>query len=184
MFCQSLVVRLEYRKLKTSVNPMKEQKVVGSVPGPSLSVILFLSWFYSGKAPKAPGTFGSLAAVPLILLLNGLGINIYSLLGLIVTLYVAAVIVTEQVQRTYQLHDPQWIVIDEVIGMLITWAFVQSVAFPDLFLVFGLFRLFDIVKVWPASYFDRLHHGFGTITDDVVSGLYAGVIAYFVRNYL
>ncbi len=163
---------------------MKEQKVVSYVEGPSLPVVLFLSWFYSGKAPKAPGTVGSLAALPLIFLLNALEINIYSLLALVVTLYVAAVLVTEQVQRKFQLHDPQWIVIDEVIGMLITWAFVQSVAFPDLFLVFGLFRLFDIVKIWPASYFDRLHHGVGTITDDVVSGLYAGIIAYFVRNYL
>ncbi len=163
---------------------MKEQKVVSSVPRPSLPVVLFLSWFYSGKAPKAPGTVGSLAALPLIFLLNTLGINIYSLIALVVTLYATAVIVTEQVQKKYHLHDPQWIVIDEVIGMLITWAFVQSVAFPDLFLVFGLFRLFDIIKIWPASYFDRLHHGFGTITDDVVSGVYAGIIAYFVRNYL
>jgi phosphatidylglycerophosphatase A len=163
---------------------MKEQKVVSSGPRPSLPVVLFLSWFYSGKAPKAPGTVGSLAARPLIFLLNALEINIYSLLALVVSLYVAAVVVTEQVQRKFQLHDPQWIVIDEVIGMLITWAFVQSVSFPDLFLVFGLFRLFDIVKIWPASYFDRLHHGVGTITDDVVSGLYAGIIAYLVRNFL
>jgi phosphatidylglycerophosphatase A len=163
---------------------MKEQKVVSSGPRPSLPVVLFLSWFYSGKAPKAPGPVGSLAALPLIFLLNALEINIYSLLALVVSLYVAAVVVTEQVQRKFQLHDPQWIVIDEVIGMLITWAFVQSVSFPDLFLVFGLFRLFDIVKIWPASYFDRLHHGVGTITDDVVSGLYAGIIAYLVRNFL
>lgn len=159
---------------------MKEQKI----QTPSVPVVLFLSWFYTGKFPKAPGTVGSLATLPLIYLLHYLEINIYSLLTLIVALYVAAVIVTEHVQKKYQLHDPQWIVIDEVIGMLITWSFVRTIDFPILFLVFALFRFFDIVKIWPASYFDRLHHGFGTITDDVISALYAGIITMMVQKFL
>lgn len=159
---------------------MKEQKI----QTPSVPVVLFLSWFYTGKFPKAPGTVGSLATLPLIYLLHYLEINIYSLLTLIVALYVAAVIVTEHVQKKYQLHDPQWIVIDEVIGMLITWSFVRTIDFPIIFLVFSLFRFFDIVKIWPASYFDRLHHGFGTITDDVISALYAGIITMMVQKFL
>lgn len=159
---------------------MKEQKI----QGPSLIVVLFLSWFGTGKIPKAPGTMGSLATLPLIYWLHLLQINIYSLITLIVFLYVAAVVVTEKVQTKYGLKDPQWIVIDEVIGMLITWAFVRSIDFPVLLLVFGLFRLFDIVKIWPASYFDRLHHGVGTITDDVISGLYAGIITFFIQKFL
>lgn len=146
--------------------------------------VLFLSWFYTGKFPKAPGTIGSLATVPLIYLLHYLHFNIYSLLTLIVIMYVAAVFITEHIQQKFHLHDPQWIVIDEVIGMLIAWSFVQTVDFPSLFLVFGLFRFFDIVKFWPASYFDKLHHGVGTITDDVVSGVYAGIIAYLVQKFL
>ena len=95
---------------------MKDQKN----HGPSIPTTLFLSWFYTGKFPKAPGTFGSLATLPLIYLLHYLQFNIYSLIALIVVLYVAAVIVTENVQKKFHLHDPQWIVIDEVIGMLIT----------------------------------------------------------------
>ena len=158
---------------------MKEQKN----QGPSLPVVLFLSWFYSGKFPKAPGTMGSLATIPLIYFLHFLDLNIYSLIGLIFLLYILAVIVTEKVQKKFHLHDPQWIVIDEVIGMLITWSFVRTVDFPTLFLVFSLFRLLDIIKFWPASYFDRLHHGVGTITDDVVSGLYAGIITILVQKY-
>lgn len=159
---------------------MKEQKI----QTPSVPVVLFLSWFYTGKFPKAPGTVGSLATLPLIFFLHYININIYSLLTLIVALYVAAVIVTEHVQKKYQLHDPQWIVIDEVIGMLITWSFVRTIDFPILFLVFSLFRFFDIVKIWPASYFDRLHHGFGTITDDVISALYAGIITMMAQKFL
>jgi phosphatidylglycerophosphatase A len=158
---------------------MKEQKNQGiSIPS-----VIFLSWFYTGKSPKAPGTVGSLATIPLIYLLHVLQFNTYSLIGLILLLYAAAVYVTENVQKKFHLHDPQWIVIDEVIGMLITWTFVQSVDFPELFLVFSLFRFFDIIKIWPASYFDRLHHGIGTITDDVVSGLYAGIISFIVRQF-
>lgn len=159
---------------------MKEQKI----QTPSVPVVLFLSWFYTGKFPKAPGTVGSLATLPLIYFLHYININIYSLLILIVALYIAAVIVAEHVQKKYQLHDPQWIVIDEVIGMLITWSFVRTIDFPIIFLVFSLFRFFDIVKIWPASYFDRLHHGFGTITDDVISALYAGLITMLVQKFL
>jgi phosphatidylglycerophosphatase A len=158
---------------------MKDQKI----QGPHLIAVLFLSWFYTGKFPKAPGTIGSLATIPLIYILHYLKINIYGLTGLITALFVISVIVTQHVQKKYHLHDPQWIVIDEVIGMLVTWAFIMKVDLPSLFLVFGLFRLFDIIKIWPASYFDRLHHGVGTITDDVVSGVYAGIITLLVQKF-
>jgi phosphatidylglycerophosphatase A len=159
---------------------MKEQKI----QGPSTLATLFLSWFYTGKVPKAPGTVGSLATLPLIFLLHYLQINIYSLIGLIVLLYVTAVVVTQKVQVKYGLKDPQWIVIDEVIGMLITWAFVMNIEIHTLFLVFASFRMFDIIKIWPASYFDRLHHGVGTITDDVISGVYAGIITLLAEKFL
>lgn len=158
---------------------MKEQKI----QAPSLPTVLFLSWFFTGKFPKAPGTVGSLATLPLIYLLHFLQVNTYSLIGLIIILFVTSVLVTEHVQKKYQLHDPQWIVIDEVIGMLITWSFVSTIDFPTLFLVFASFRFFDIVKIWPASYFDRLHHGIGTITDDVVSGVYAGIFTLLMTKF-
>jgi phosphatidylglycerophosphatase A len=157
---------------------MKEQKL----QSPSLLTVLFLSWFYTGKFPKAPGTVGSLATLPLIYLLAFLDVNIYGLIGLIFFLTVTAIVVTEKVQKTFHLHDPQWIVIDEVIGMLITWSFVLSIDFSHIFLVFASFRFFDIIKVWPASYFDRLHHGAGTILDDVVSGVFAGIFTYFMTK--
>lgn len=158
---------------------MKEQKI----QRPSLPVMLFLSWFYTGKFPKAPGTVGSLATLPLIYLLEYLNIKTIGLFILIFVLFTTAVSVTQHTQKKFQLHDPQWIVIDEVIGMLVTWSFVQSVELPILFLVFITFRFFDIIKIWPASYFDRLHHGLGTITDDVISGLYAGIVCYSLKNF-
>ena len=159
---------------------MKEQKI----QGPNLITTLFLTWFYSGKFPIAPGTMGSLTTIPLIIFLHYLQINIYSLIALIAVLYFTAVVVAQKVQVTYGIKDPQWIVIDEVIGMLVTWSFVRGIEFHTLFLVFTSFRMFDIIKIWPASYFDRLHHGFGTITDDVISGLYAGILTLWAEKFL
>lgn len=155
---------------------MKDQKN----QSPSVLTTLFLSWFYTGKFPKAPGTIGSLATIPFIIFLHALQINIYSLIALIILLFITSVVVTERVQKKYHLHDPQWIVIDEVLGMLVTWAFVQRIDFVSLLIVFGTFRFFDIVKIWPASYFDRLKHGVGTISDDIVSGLYSGIFSYYL----
>jgi phosphatidylglycerophosphatase A len=158
---------------------MKEQKI----ETPSMPVVLYLSWFYAGKFPKAPGTAGSLATLPLIYLLHFLNVNIYSLMALIAALVVSSVALTEYVQKKYNLHDPQWIVIDEVIGMLVCWSFVLTIDYPTLFLVFASFRFFDIIKIWPASYFDRLHHGAGTILDDVVSGIYAGIFTVLMQKF-
>jgi phosphatidylglycerophosphatase A len=158
---------------------MKEQKI----QQPPLLAVLFLSWFYTGKFPKAPGTIGSLATIPLIYFFHYLQLNIYTLIGIISLLFIAAVFITDKIQKSFDLHDPQWIVIDEVIGMLITWCFIQSVEPSSLFLVFISFRFFDIIKIWPASYFDRLHHGLGTITDDVISGFYAGIFTLLVRSF-
>jgi phosphatidylglycerophosphatase A len=165
--------------MQTIVNSMKDQKN----RRPRGVALLFLSWFYTGLAPKAPGTFGSLATLPLIYLLHYLGANTYSLIALSISLFIAAVITTEKVQQQYGLHDPQWIVVDEVIGMLVTWSFVQRVDVMALLVVFVTFRFFDIIKIWPASYFDRLHHGFGTIADDVVSAIYAGIISMLWLKY-
>lgn len=159
---------------------MKEQKI----QGPNWPTVMFLSWFFTGKSPKAPGTVGSFATLPLIYFLHYLNFNIYHLTVLILVLFGTSVYVAESVQKKFGLHDPQWIVIDEVIGMLITWAFVMKIDFPSLFLVFGLFRIFDIVKIWPASYFDRLDHGFGTIMDDVISGIFAGLLCFGITSFI
>jgi len=157
---------------------MKDQNKLG----PSWPATLFLSWFGTGFSPKAPGTIGSLATIPLIYLLGKINLNIIYLWTLIIVFYIAAVYVAQKVQTKYHLHDPQWIVIDEVIGMLITWSFAPSLEWKHLFACFFLFRVFDIIKIWPASFFDKLHHGVGTITDDVISAIYAGILYWMTVN--
>jgi phosphatidylglycerophosphatase A len=145
----------------------------------------FLSFFGTGYAPKAPGTVGSLATIPLILLLDFLNFNLFFLILLISFTTLIACIIAENVQKQKGLHDPGWIVIDEVIGMLITWCFLfPSVEPIDLALIFIFFRVFDIFKIWPATFFDkRVKHGSGTILDDVISAFYAG-FACLLCKYL
>jgi len=145
---------------------------------------IFLSFFGTGYFPKAPGTFGSAATIPLIYLISD-SISLVTLIITIILLLIIATITCEFLQKELTLHDPGWIVMDEVIGMLVTWAFVfPSIKPLDLFLVFIVFRVFDIKKIWPATYFDKqVTHGFGTIFDDVISAIYAGIVVYCIKNF-
>lgn len=138
---------------------------------------LFLSFFGAGYSPKAPGTVGSLATIPLIYALSYVT-NICYVLAFALILFIPACLITDWIQREDNIHDPGWIVIDEVIGMIITWCFIFPSREPlTLLAVFICFRVFDIFKIWPASYFDKkVEHGFGTIFDDVLSALYAGMV--------
>jgi phosphatidylglycerophosphatase A len=88
-------------------------------------------------------------------------------------------------QKLYQTHDPSYIVIDEVIGMLVAWSCFFPQRPVEIFLLFVFFRFFDIVKVWPANVIDqKITHGAGTILDDVVSGIYAGCLLAFCKFFL
>jgi len=145
----------------------------------------FLSFFGTGYAPKAPGTVGSLATIPLIYALSYLQISFITLVILTSVIFILACLVADIVQKQEQVFDPGWIVIDEVIGMLITWMFVfPKVDLVNILLVFGLFRVFDIVKIWPASYFDKqMKNGFATIFDDVLSAFYAGFFLWLLNYF-
>lgn len=162
---------------------MKKQKFPPKQNLSMWSSLCFLSFFGSGYFPFAPGTAGSLATIPLILLLNYLNINLFFVILFILIITCIACIIAEKTQKSLKVHDPGWIVIDEVIGMLITWCFVfPSIEPLDLLMVFGFFRIFDIFKIWPATFFDKkVKHGSGTILDDVISGFYAGSVCLLVN---
>ena len=146
--------------------------------------ILFLSFFGAGFLPKAPGTWGSLAITPFLYLLGTFNPPFFLFIPFLVILTILSSYIADIVQKKYNLHDPQFIVIDEVIGMFVTWLFIPQHNLINLILCFILFRIFDIVKIWPASYFDKkVDHGAGTILDDVISGLYAG-LTLLLLNYL
>ena len=144
-------------------------------PSPYSMEMVFLTCFGLGLCPWAPGTMASLAMVPLLYALGQLAIPTILLLPWLCLLVVGSGMVVEMVQKSRGVNDPPWIVVDEGIGMLTGFVLWPSTQWAGLLLLFALFRFFDIVKVWPASFFDRKwQHGMGTILDDVVAGLYAG----------
>ncbi|MBY0516159.1 MAG: phosphatidylglycerophosphatase A [Bacteriovoracaceae bacterium] len=152
---------------------------------PNRILLTYLSWFGSGYAPKAPGTFGTLASLPFIYAWSLLHLNIWINLGVIFLMTLLACLAAENVQKKLNLQDPQWIVIDEVVGMFLTWAIVNPANWMMWLACFVAFRFFDIIKIWPASYFDKkVKNGAGTILDDVVSGLYAGCLVQAVSIFL
>lgn len=147
--------------------------------------IFFLSFGWSGFLPKAPGTWGSLFTLPFLYLLGLLNAPFFFFIPFTLILTVGSCFIADSIQRELELHDPSWIVIDEVIGMLVTWLFLPTAHLGYLLLMFVLFRFFDIIKIWPASYFDKeVTHGAGTIIDDVISGIYAGIIFRVIHYFL
>jgi phosphatidylglycerophosphatase A len=136
-------------------------------------VILLASGAYVGYIPVASGTFGSLLALPLLVALAGAPLPT---VALIAALTVLAVIVSDRAGRIYGQTDSSRIVIDEVCGMLIAGACMPATLW-NLSLAFLAFRLFDIVKPFPASHFDRhVKNGFGVVADDLVAGIYANLV--------
>lgn len=139
--------------------------------------ILFLSLFGIGFLPKAPGTFGSLATICALYFLAQFNPPFVFFLPIIIIGTFTSSFLVEHLQKLHHLKDPQWIVVDEVLGMTVAWLFLQSPHWGHHILIFILFRIFDIFKFGPAKYFDqKMKHGAGVILDDIVSGLYAGLV--------
>ncbi len=128
----------------------------------------------SGLAPRAPGTFGTLVAVPLYLLLSGLSPLHYFLVCLGAVL--VGIWLCGATARALGVHDHPGIVWDEIAGYLLTMLAVPP-GWIWVLLGFVLFRLFDIWKPWPIRRLDRsVPGGFGIMLDDVVAAVYASVV--------
>ncbi|MGR8935604.1 MAG: phosphatidylglycerophosphatase A family protein [Gammaproteobacteria bacterium] len=145
--------------------------------------VLFLAFgFGSGLAKRAPGTCGTLAAVPIYWLLSSSGTALYSIATLIVTL--AGIAICGKASERLGVHDFNGIVWDEIAGYLITLWFVPF-SWAAAALGFLLFRFFDIVKPWPIRWLDqKVHGGLGIMLDDVVAGLCAALILTVVMPVL
>jgi phosphatidylglycerophosphatase A len=129
--------------------------------------------FGSGLAPKAPGTFGTLAALPLFWLLLQAGLGQPVLLLLIAAGFALGVWACTVTGKNLGIADHGGIVWDEIVAMWLVLAFTPMDWIWWL-IAFGLFRFFDILKPWPIRFFDvRLKSGFGVMFDDLLAALYA-----------
>ena len=146
-------------------------------PRPFRSFAQFLAFgFGSGLSPKAPGTVGTLAAVPLYWLMSQLELPLYTVL--LVFAAVAGVHICDLASRQLKVHDHPGIVWDEFVGFwLAMWA--VPVSWQTLLAGFLLFRLFDIAKPWPIKWLDRkVEGGLGIMVDDLVAGAISCVILH------
>lgn len=133
--------------------------------------------FGTGLSPKGPGTVGTLAAVPIYLLLNNLTWSGY-LFGCAV-LFLFGCWVCGESARRLGVHDHGGIVFDEVVGFLIALAPFYWVTWSPLKVLaaFFLFRFFDILKPWPIKVLDaKVHGGFGIMVDDLIAGVFAALL--------
>jgi phosphatidylglycerophosphatase A len=138
------------------------------------------TFFGAGFVPRAPGTAGALAAIPVALLVDRLGtLSYFLVLFAIICLGVWAADVYDEAWGT---HDAQTIVVDEAAGLLLTLAFVPRTA-ANLVLGLLLFRLFDIWKPWPVRWADRhVGGGFGSMFDDLLAACYAAALLLIIER--
>lgn len=180
--------------MKASTNPNKhgaahrQHLKQQAIPRPPAALILstpvhlIAFGFGSGLARHAPGTWGTLAAVPIFLLASALPFYAYAALCL--ALFVLGCWVCGESGRLLQVEDYPGFVFDEIVGFLLAaaplvawfgfWAPGVWIGLP---IAFVLFRVFDIVKPWPIAWFDRhVHGGLGVMLDDGLAGLFVALI--------
>jgi phosphatidylglycerophosphatase A len=155
--------------------PMLRKTALGSPSG-------FLAFgFGSGLSPFAPGTMGTLVAIPFAIVLKSLGTMGFWVV--LVLAFLSGNNLCENASRKLGVHDHGGIVWDEMVGYWLAVAFVP-LQWQWLLAAFVLFRFFDIVKPWPIRQFDRkVSGGFGIMIDDVIAALFTMIILAVVKGW-
>ncbi len=134
--------------------------------------------FFVGRLGFAPGTLGTLIAVPLVYLFS---FNFWALLGgVVLTTLVGLVTSTKVINLTGE-EDPEEVVIDEIAGYMACFIFVEP-SLKTYVIAFVLFRIFDIFKPFPINLFEKLPGAYGVMLDDIVAGLITSAVMYLLFN--
>ncbi len=136
---------------------------------------LISTFFFVGLLPKAPGTWGSFAALLPVWIFYKPGLFWYSVAGL--SLFLVGVWAADLYSKQVGKKDPDEVVIDEVIGVWAVFLFVEP-TLVNLLVGAILFRVFDILKPPPIGWFERLGGGLGIMADDLVAGIITGLVLY------
>ncbi len=157
----------------------------GRPDGPPTPWVILAAWGPCGFAPVAPGTFGTLGAIPLFWALRQLPSWAY--MGATLALLLVAVPAATRAGNYWKVVDASPIVIDEVVGYLVAMAF-SPWSWGTAIAGFVLFRIADVAKPWPASALDRVKTGLGVVLDDVAAGVWAAAtyaaIAHLLRAWV
>ena len=141
----------------------------------------------AGLSPKAPGTVGTLLAIPVFIAIHWLPVAAY--LVVVAALFAFGVWVCGRSARMLGIHDSPGIVFDEIVGYLVTAIpLIPALGINSghrvlwVLAAFAIFRFFDIVKPWPIKRLDAsVHGGFGIMLDDLVAGLYGAAVLLVLR---
>ncbi|MDR3476926.1 MAG: phosphatidylglycerophosphatase A [Gammaproteobacteria bacterium] len=138
--------------------------------------------FGTGTIPFAPGTFGTLIAIPFYLAMQSLSATSYFAILLLVI--AASIWICHKVTEEIGIEDHQGMCLDEVVGYLVTM-FCAPHGWKWIWIGFLLFRIFDILKPWPIRYIDRkMTGGVGIILDDVLAGVMSCIILQIFARVL
>jgi phosphatidylglycerophosphatase A len=141
---------------------------------------LFATWGGSGFSPIASGTAGTIAAIPFYLLLSSFPLSLY--LVTLTAFFFLACWISGRAEVIFNEQDSGKIVIDEVVGYLVTMT-AMPVDWRYIVAGFFLFRFFDIVKLPPARWFDRkVKNGYGVVLDDVAAGVHAWIVLWLITR--
>jgi phosphatidylglycerophosphatase A len=138
------------------------------------------SGFGAGRAPQAPGTFGSLVGLALGALLLAAG-HLPLFLGIVLATGLGIYTIGTLPEAA---QDPGWIVIDEIAGQMLAMLALSHLSLLGLILAFALFRLFDILKPGPVAWADARPDEWGIMGDDIIAGLLALVVLLLLRLVL
>ena len=137
--------------------------------------------FGVGYSPVAPGTLGTLVAIPIYYFLSDIPSPLYEIT--LIGFFFLSVWISENAETSFGKKDDQRIVIDEIIGFLITMLWVPKTV-PFIIIGFFLFRFFDILKPFPIRRLEKgLKGGYGVVLDDVAAGVYANIILHIASYY-
>lgn len=141
---------------------------------------LIATGFFTGKMPFMPGTFGSLAAIPL-----GYAASFFAWpvkAAVFIFIFFAGVAVSDRFEKISGLRDPGCIVIDEIAGLLLVYIIFP---FTPLYVICGflLFRVFDIIKPLPICYLEKLPGGWGIMADDIGAAIYAAIGCFMIKIF-
>jgi phosphatidylglycerophosphatase A len=166
---------------------MQNKATTTSAPEVNLKTLIrrpdcFIAYgFGSGLAPKAPGTFGTLVALPIYWLIQDW--SIWAYLSFVLVAFIAGIWLCQRAADWLKNDDPSGVVWDEIVGYLVAMVFAPS-GWQWMLLGFVLFRFFDIVKPWPVSLADKkLHGGLGIMLDDVIAGGYSLLVLGMFQLY-
>ncbi len=143
-------------------------------------ITIVSTFFYTGYLPFIPGTFGSLAGFCVFFFVKN---NIFIYLAAILIFTVLGFIFCGLAEKLFNKRDPKYVVIDEVVGILLTFLLLPYYDLRIYVIGFFLFRLLDTLKPDPAGWLQRLDGSKGIMGDDIVAGLYANAILQVVARF-